>query len=152
MTRSISCFYMYIDIKRSINILFITFDNYIKVIFNRRSVILNNQQLISNYELFQIYLLSLILTEDTSKINNYNNNYGINTKIWEKFYLSSSYKFIMFEKLTHKNPFNSNEPKRTTSSKKINKFMWIFNKSIVDINPVSLFQEYYSIEINKYLF
>jgi hypothetical protein len=140
---------MQFDNNKSVNITFIKYDNYIKVIFNSRSVILNDQQLISNYDLFQIYLLSLVLTEDTSIIINNKNTYGIYTKIWENFHLSSSYKLIKLEKMAHKNPFNSNEPKRLTSSKKINKFMWIFNKLIksLDINPLNLFQEYYSFEL-----
>ena len=150
MTLSISCFYMYFDNAKPINITFIKFDNYIKVIFNNRSVILTNNQLLSNFELFQLYLLSLILTEDTSKIYKTNNNYGIYTKIWDNLYLSPSYKMIYLEKLAHKNPFKSNEPKRPTSSKKINKFMWIFNRWIktIDINPINLFYEYYLIELN----
>jgi|UniRef100_A0A6C0LJ95 hypothetical protein len=146
MTRTISCFYMSFENKNSLNIIFIKFENYIKVIFNCRSVILTSQQLISNYELFQIYLLSLVLTEDTTKIYYYY-NYGIYTRIWENFNLTPSYKFINLEKTKNKNPFNSEEPKRPTSSKKINKFMWIFNKWLVDINPVNLFHEYYSNEL-----
>lgn len=149
MDRSISCFCMHFNNIKSINITFIKFDSYIKIIFNGRAVILNNQQLLSNYELFQIYLLSLILTENTSKINNNDNYYGVVAKIWENFYLSSSYIFVLLEKTAHKNPFNAKEPKRPTSSKKINKFMWIFNKWIksININPINLFHQYCSIEL-----
>ncbi len=149
MANSVSCFYMYYK-NKSINITFIKFVNYIKVIFNSKSVILTFNQLISNYELFQIYLLSLILTENTLNINiqiiNNKIIYGISTiKCLNNNCLNDSYDIVILEKRYYKNPLNAKEPKRSTSSKKINKFMWMFNSiiDIIDINPMYLFQEYY---------
>ncbi len=156
MTTSISCFFITNHIEGHINIIFIKFRSFIKVILNNKSVILNFRQLISNYRLFQIYLLSLLLTEDISKIDiDVVDNkiiYGISTlKYWKNFYLTLSYKTVYFKKKFNKNLLNTQEPKRSTSLKKINKFMRIFynlyNEGYI-INPIYVFYEYYSYQTN----
>jgi len=156
MTTSISCFFITNHIEGHINIIFIKFRSFIKVILNNKSVILNFRQLISNYRLFQIYLLSLLLTEDTTKIDiDVVDNkiiYGISTlKYWKNFYLTLSYKTVYFKKKFNKNLLNTQEPKRSTSLKKINKFMRIFynlyNEGYI-INPIYVFYEYYSYQTN----
>ena len=47
---------------------FMQYENYIKVLLNKRQIILTNMQLVSNPELFQFFKLSLLCTENTSRI------------------------------------------------------------------------------------
>jgi vacuolar-type H+-ATPase catalytic subunit A/Vma1 len=59
---------------------------------------------------------------------------------------------VLLEKNPHKNPLNANEPKRSTSLKKINKFLKKFDKYnddnyIVDVERI--FNEYYSMETSS---
>ena len=150
---SISCFYVHYNYD-PINIIFVKFENFIKIYLNDKSIILTIKQLVSIKKLFQIYLLSLLLTEDTSKISidveNYRNIYGVSTiKYWKNIRLTDYYQIILLEKSPYKNPLNATEPKRSTSLKKINKFMRKFNKYydekyIMDVEQV--FDEYYIME------
>ena len=133
---SISCFYIHYN-REPINIIFVKYENFIKIFLNEKSVILTIQQLLSIRELFQIYLISLLLTEDTSKISfdieHYRNVYGVSTiRYWKNLHLTSTYNVVLLEKNPHKNPLNANEPKRSTSLKKINKFLKKFDKYIDD--------------------
>jgi hypothetical protein len=124
---------------------------------NEKSVILTIQQLLSIRELFQIYLISLLLTEDTSKISfdieHYRNVYGVSTiRYWKNLHLTSTYNVVLLEKNPHKNPLNANEPKRSTSLKKINKFLKKFDKYIDDnyiVDVERIFNEYYSMETSS---
>ena len=158
---TISCFYINYN-RDPINIIFIKYENFVKVIFNRRAVILTNNQLVSSEELFNTYLISLILTKDTSKIDRVNIDnkiyYGVSTmRYWKNVYLVMYHKIIFLQKFYHKNPFYSKEPKRSTSMKKINKFMksfyYLYKEGYI-INPVFVFHEYYkneTIEISEFI-
>ena len=57
---TISCFYNHFN-SISVNIIFIQFEKFVKVILNNRIVILTNKELISNIKLFQLFKLSLLL-------------------------------------------------------------------------------------------
>ena len=146
---SISCFYVHFN-RDPINIIFVKYENFIKIFLNDKSVILTIQQLIYIKNLFKIYLLSLLLTEDTSKISfdveHYRNIYGVSAlKYWKNLRLTTQYEIVFLEKSRHKNPLNANEPKRSTSLKKIHKFMRMFNNyydnHIRDVETI--FNEYY---------
>lgn len=146
---SISCFYVHFN-RDPINIIFVKYENFIKIFLNDKSVILTIQQLIYIKNLFKIYLLSLLLTEDTSKISfdveHYRNIYGVSAlKYWKNLRLTTQYDIVFLEKSRHKNPLNANEPKRSTSLKKIHKFMRMFNNyydnHIRDVETI--FNEYY---------
>jgi hypothetical protein len=162
MATSISCLYIHYN-RSPANFTFIKFDNFVKVIFNKRAVIMTNEQLVSNDELFQVYIMSLIVTEDTSKVERVKIDkmiyYGISTmRFWKNLYLTDFYKIISLEKSAHRNPLNSKEPKRATSQKKLNKFMSIFYDNIYNSNyivtPHRLLNEYYcneTDEIAKYI-
>ena len=153
---SISCFYVHYN-REPINIIFVKYENFIKIFLNEKSVILTIQQLLSVHKLFQIYILSLLLTEDTSNISfeieHYRNVYGVSTiGYWKNLHLTSTYNIVLLEKNPHKNPLNANEPKRSTSLKKINKFLKKFDKYnddnyIVDVERI--FNEYYSMETSS---
>jgi hypothetical protein len=150
MIPEISCFYITNYNDGHINIIFIKYDNYIRISLNYKSIILSIDQFINNYKLFQIYLISVILTENTSIIDlmiiNKKRFYGISTmRYWKNVYLTMSYKTIFI----NKNPLKSKEPTRMTSIKKINKFMKTFSNLYKDgyiINPVFVFYEYYKNE------
>jgi hypothetical protein len=149
---SISCFYVHYN-RDPINIIFVKYQNFFKIFLNDKSIILTYQQLVHYRELFQIYILSLLLTEDTTKISfdveNYKKVYGVSTiKYWKHLHLTSLYNVILLEKSPHKNPLNASEPKRSTSLKKINKFMKKFDRYyyeyIMDVDKI--FLEYYEME------
>lgn len=150
---SISCFYVHYN-RDPINIIFVKYENFIKIFMNEKSVIMTIKHLTSIRSLFKIYLLSLLLTKDTSKISidieNYRNIYGVSTlRYWKNLRLTNEYNIVFLEKSRHKNPLNANEPKRSTSLKKINKFMKRFNnyydeKYITDVEKI--FNEYYLME------
>ena len=102
---------------------------------SQKSVILTNKQLVSSLELFKIYILSLLLTEDTSKIStdveHYRTIYGVSTmRYWKYLRLTLHYELVLLEKSPYKNPLKAKEPKRSTSLKKINKFMKKFYKFV----------------------
>lgn len=180
----ISCFYNHQDIEPIIFI-FIKYDKYFKILLNNRSIILTYQQLIYNNNLFQIYILSLLCTADTSFFdthiidndfsktnekfiniydtiitasyiqknykdlyftNRINYNYkktklinGIYTqKYWKNQYFTTYYDFIVI------NNINCIEPKHSSSSKKIRKFIKLVNHSIK--NPILLINQFIKFE------
>jgi hypothetical protein len=167
MAPTVSCFYINYN-RDPVNIIFINFDNFIKVMFNRRSIILTKNQLVFNHELFQIYVISLILTEDTSKVKKVMIDdkvyYGISTmRYWKNLYLTNFYKIISLEKSAHRNPLNAREPKRESSQKKYNKFIRSFYNYYYSydgfkeghiVKPCRVLNEYYlseTSEIVRYL-
>jgi hypothetical protein len=148
MTPSISCLYFKYDIN-SINIIFIKFTNFVKIIFEDRSIILTNEQLIGNNELFMVYIISLLLTEDTSRIykvmiDHRNYYYGIYTMMYYKYiHLTNFYTLVSLEKSAKKrNPLKFIEPKRASSGKKYNKFMKLFYNVFRDINLQNIYNEF----------
>lgn len=154
MTPTISCLYMSFN-RDPANITFIEFNNFVKVIFNRRSVIMTKEHLIVNRELFNMYLMSLLFTEDSSKINKVIINdvvhYGISTmKYSDDFLSNNSYNVVHLEKSVHRNPLNSKQPTRESSRKKYNKFMKYFYNCNADksyiIDPTDLLCDYFHAE------
>ena len=145
---AISCYFYKNYNYESINCIFITYINYVKIILNEKSIILSKIQLKSNLKLFQMYMLSLFYTKDTSsvemvgeklKINKNRCIYNIYTKvIWKHIGLNSYYEPVTIEEYYHnlndptykiaepkytRNPLNTQEPKRVSSDKKIKKFI-----------------------------
>ena len=151
MTPTISCLYMTAN-RDPANFTFIKFNNFVKVIFNDRMITIPVKQLIANRELFQLYIVSLLFTEDTSEIYKDTINdcvyYGVSTLVYSDFNLANSYKVIYLTKSHHRNPLNSKEPKRASSKKKYNKFMKYFYNCCADesyiVDPGHLLRDYYS--------
>jgi hypothetical protein len=135
----ISCFYVHYNIA-PIFFVFIKYNNYFKVILNNIYIILENKQLVDNTELFQIYILSLLCTEDASIIS-YKNIYGVNTmRYWKNLYFSSNYKFIELNKY-YKNILV--EPKHSSSKNEYIKFnKYLFNYMNVIKHPLNLIIEF----------
>jgi hypothetical protein len=143
---SVSCFYCHYNID-PVNFTFIQYKNFIKVCLNKRVVILTNEQLVSNHQLFQIFKLSLLCTRNSSNVQMEQDIYGVfTTMYWKNLRFTNYYNFIELEKSncrSPKNPLNTLEPKRSSSVKKLRKFMKLFNKYITKIkNPNDLICEY----------
>jgi len=153
----ISCFYStncLFEDSININIIFIKYSKYFRVIINDKSISITIDQLLSSDELIQVYILSLLLTENTDKISVQRKNnkivYGVSTNIYSKGF--SKYRFVMVEKLPHKNPLNAQEPKRSTGPKKLRKVMRMFynmHEGELFLDPIVLFNAYYTNETNK---
>jgi hypothetical protein len=153
---TISCYYNHYN-RDPINFTFIKYEKYIKIILNDRSIIITIEQLVTNYYLFQIYILSLLCTEDTEIFSIRYGKYGIYSQwYWKNLYFTNYYNFTELYK--QKNPLFSQEPKRISGNKKIKKFSKLFDSYLSKIkDPIVLINEYYlseSIdlieEINKY--
>jgi hypothetical protein len=157
MKPEISCFYStncLFEDSININITFVRYDQYFRVIFNDKSIAITIDQLMSSDELFQVYILSLLLTENTTEIVSKRKNnkivYGVSTNLYSKGFLN--YKFIMIEKLPHKNPMNMEEPKRSSGPKKLRKLMKMFynmHEGEMFLDPIILLNEYYKNETEK---
>jgi hypothetical protein len=151
----VSCFYCHYN-SEPINFTFIQFENYVKVCLNKRAVILTNMQLVLNATLFQYFKLSLLCTHDVSSTyveKVYCEDKGIidiygtyTVRYWKNISFTKDYYFIEFEKSNWKssrNPLNAKEPKRSSSNKKIKKFMKLFTSFSRKIkDPNQLIREY----------
>ena len=151
----ISCFYNHC-VFQPYNIIFIEFEKFVKVIFKHKAFILKKEDLVSNTRLFQVFMLSLVLTKDTSKVH-----YGIDKftqKIiygqltiwyWKNLRTADYHRFAELEKSSSKNPLKASEPKRSSSAKKVRKFFKAFNKAFGDNrikDPIEIFNEFFEEE------
>jgi len=122
----ISCFY--IDCNQlPINFTFIKYKKFIKIFLNKKSIIIEIENLKKSQILLKIYNLSLVCTENLNEISSIINDgidiYGISTQIFERnLGFSGTYDFIILEKNFFKNPLLGQEPIRETSIKKQKKF------------------------------
>ena len=129
---SMSCFSYRLWSRVPYNFTFIKFEKFIKVIVNSRSIILRNDELASHQRLFQIFILSLLLTEDTSTVSYVTDKneakYGVETlRYWNKARIAHYYGFVQLEKYSKRNPLNAMEPKRASGDKKVRKFFKLFS-------------------------
>ena len=147
--------------------IFIEYEFFFKVIINYKSIILTKQQLLLNKNLFQIYIISLLLTENTNKIILFNNFgfkkpiYGIYIIYWIIKWNNDDFHLIFYKKYNmniplmknkYKNPLNTLEPKRHNSIKKINKFFRFLNKICISkklYNLSVIIPEYFKKETEK---
>lgn len=144
---SISCFFNHYN-HVPVKIIFVQYDDLFKIYLNDRVVVINTEMLLSNLKLFQIYILSLVCTEDTSvvEINEYN-CYSISTQKYWKYLRFTDY-FELTELVNwKKNPLKARKPIRVSSSKKIRKFEKEFNHFMSSRikDPIVLFEEYYDV-------
>jgi hypothetical protein len=88
--------------------------------------------------LYNIYILSLLLTENTNKIDYIHifNKYAIRTKIYYKH--KGYIDYYDYVNIGDKNLLNKIEPKRESSCKKIKKFVK---------NYKNMFQEYFTLNL-----
>jgi hypothetical protein len=149
---SISCFYHRLFYQDPNKIIFIKFENFVKIIFKNKCIILTNKDLTSNQRLFELFLLSLLVTKDTSKINSMVANdkiiYGVETMKYERSRFADYYKIIKISNIK-KNPLNAVEPKRASGNKKFRKFIKLFNevyKTEIIKEPLIMMEEFYYIK------
>ena len=131
----VSCFFFSSSIDW-VNFTFIKYEKFIKIIFQGKMMVLAIENLRKYDELYQFYILSLLCTEDVSKIKSANydlwrktNDYAISTlKYWKYGSYNDDYVNITLEKECTKNPLLSQEPKKETSNKKQKKIIRRFNR------------------------
>jgi hypothetical protein len=117
----ISC--VHINLSRGdSSLIFIKYNKYY-LIYNyayKKTIILSYKSLMTIPLLYEIYIISLLLTENTQEIKKINNKYTISTRKFHKRIKINSYYDIV--EVSYKNPLNKQEPKRESSCKKIKKF------------------------------
>ena len=126
-----SCYYIHSN-RNTRYIVFIRYENFMKVILSSyRTIILSIEEFMNIHHLFEYYLLSLVTTEHTDRImyeqtDEFVGNpfrYGISMEIdWKTMYFTNNFRTVFIGEL-FRNPFNSLEPSRQTSYKKIRKFI-----------------------------
>lgn len=153
---SVSCFYCHYN-HLPVICTFIQFEKFVKVCLNQRIVILTKEQLVSNTLLFQIFKMSLLCTEDVSKVDLIAGDrprYRIFTQMyWKYLRFTDYYTLVDFEKshLSTRNPLNAKEPKRSSSEKKVRKFVKLLGSLSDRIkDPNHLLREF--LAINDYDF
>ena len=109
---------------------------------------------LKNYrKLYNLYILSLLCTEDTSNIERFYNEisnkyvYGVVTeKFWKLMYFTKYTDVIHLDVDYYRNPFLSKEPKRETSVKKQKKIIKDVDNYVktYKINLVEIIDKYIS--------
>ena len=127
----VSCIYTHYN-GRYMNMVFIKYEKFMKIILQKRMIVIKIMKLKTIQKLFQFYILSLLTSNNITtiySIYNFKKNniiFGISTqKIWKYLSLSKGYDIIPIEKNSTRNPLLSQEPKRETGMKKTKKFMKI---------------------------
>ena len=135
------------------NFTFIKYDKYMKICVNHKKMVIEIHKLKKYRDLYNFYILSLLCTEDTSKIERFYNDiynkyvYGVVTeKFWKCMYFTKYKEVINFDVDYFRNPFLSKEPKRETSVKKQKKIIKEVDTYIkaYQINLVEIIDKYLS--------
>jgi hypothetical protein len=137
----VSCFHIKNRITLGAKIIFIKFEKYfILRVCNYKQIILSFETFMKIPKLFEIYILSLLLTEHENKL-------WIRTKyLWKRDTYLYMYNDVL---LGTKNILNKCEPKRETSNKKIKKFIKQFHYEFIYDNPLEYITKYINFEIRK---
>lgn len=123
----VSCFHSHY-FRGPVNFTFIKYKKFIKIILQKKKVIIEIENLKNYGILFNFYMNSLLCTEDTSKIIQLIDRddkiiYGISTmKYINTICFIDDYECVILETNSYRNPLLSQEPKRESSIKKQNKF------------------------------
>jgi len=146
----ISCFFSSHS-REPTNFTFIKYQKFMKISLCNKSIIIRIENLKRNKTLFEFYILSLLCTEDPTRIwsiddNNGNDVFGVSTeRLRDRFGFTGTYDFIMLEKRCFKNPLLSQEPKRETSIRKRNKFLdmmdELFYRRVNPYHAIRLYQD-----------
>lgn len=132
----ISCFYIHLN-RGDISLIFTKYNNYYLISIDRsKSIILSYKTFMKIPFLYEIYILSLLLTENTQEMRKINNNYIISTKkLYKGRIFNDHYDDVI---VGNKNPLNKNEPTRESSYKKIKKFAKRFEREFENYYPFEL--------------
>lgn len=135
------------------NFIFITYKKFVKIIYNKKSIIISQDNFIKNKTLFQIYFLSLISTQNTNyvevqlyltgEIQYVEYVYGTAAKHYNiaSNTFSNNYIFNPLTKNYLKNPLKSSEPTRETSMKKQNKLLKNIRYDLNGFEPASVIRD-----------
>ena len=133
------------------NFTFVKYQEFMKISLCNKSIIIRIENLKRNETIFRFYILSLLCTEDPTRISIIDvvrgiEIFGISTDILRnRSTFVGSYDYIMLEKRCFKNPLLSQEPRRETSMKKQNKFMKLIHQLFYRrVNPrraIDLYQK-----------
>lgn len=125
----ISCFYIHYN-REPVNFTFIKYEKYMRIYVNEKKMVIEIDKLKNYPDLLNLYILSLLCTDDPSQIENYYDVdfheyvYGIMTeKYWKCLYFTVYSDIIRLEINYFNNPFLSKEPTRETSLKKQKKII-----------------------------
>jgi hypothetical protein len=144
----ISCFALTYD-KTPIKIIFIKYERFMKIFLNEKSIIIAIENLKKSQILFQLYILSLLCTENSTIINYENSIYGVSTEmIGFQFHFRGFYEIISLPKRCNKNPLLGQEPIRETSIKKQKKFLRAIDYEYEFFNPLNAIEYYKNQLIN----
>lgn len=137
------------------NFIFISYEKFIKVIYNKKCYIINNNNFIKHKKLFQIYFLSLIATKNSNslEIDMYLGDddicdiefiYGSLSRHYnnEMNKFNDNYSFSPLTKYQFKNPLRTKEPVRETSMRKQNKLIKTINYDLYGFEPVPIIDEF----------
>ena len=152
MATEISCYHIHAN-RSPKTIAFTRFNNFVKVsISSYRTVTLAMKDLVEIPHLFEYYLLSLVITGDTSKVvhsehmntEHYHGEepfkYAVSTEIdWKRMYFTGYYTDVYLN--ISRDPFKSQEPKRKTSDKKVRKFVKNFLNDYHSYDPTAILRE-----------
>lgn len=155
----ISCLYLDYNVEHvPLIFIFIKYEKFMKIFLQEKEVVIAIENL-KNFEmLFDFYILSLLCVNDDCTSTNYDSYvfHGISTHKYENEYHSyRDYHLVEFVNDWMKNPFLSQEPKRETSAKKINKLLKIiynFYKSGEFEHPVSMIETFEALLIDAEYF
>jgi hypothetical protein len=143
----ISCFYVNNRITITTRIIFIRFDKYFIVrVCNYKQIILSYETFIKIPKLFETYILSLLLTEDNSKLIKVNVFWMKTKYLWKREKYLNMYNDVI---IGNKNLLNKCEPKRETSNKKIKKFIKQFNNEFRYDNSFEYIKKFINNEIKQ---
>ena len=142
----ITCFYVEFEHGSPINMTFIKYKNFMKILLDKRKIVIAIENLKNYQKLFEFYILSLLLTKNSNKISTYDDRYKVYgvfcEKIGSHLLFNGRYEFIMLDNY-HKNPLISQEPKRETSIKKLKKFFKMMDNYFEpNINSLKLTELY----------
>jgi len=134
----ISCFYIHFN-RTPMHITFIKFEKYFIVcLCNDNAIAISFETFMKIPYLFDFYILSLFLTEDTQQLHIRNDTMGYYTKtrcLWKRMCICNGYEFVHID---NRNLLNKREPTRETSNKKIRKFIKYFNRIFQEDDPIEI--------------
>ena len=124
---------------------FIKFEKYFIIrLYNYNKIVLSYETFMKIPKLFDFYILSLFLTEDTRQLHILN---GIKMRyLWKGKSICDNSEYIHIYEL---NLLNKCEPKRETSNKKIRKFIKNFNRDFIYNNPMEYLSTFITDEVKK---
>jgi len=134
----ISCFYVHFT-RAPCHITFTKFEKYFIVrLCNFNNIALSIETFMDIPYLFDIYILSLFLTENTQQLHMLNGTKSYYTKtrcLWKRMRICNGYEFVHIDS---RNLLNKREPLRQTSDKKIRKFVRNFNRIFEEDEPIEI--------------